>query len=248
MAEAFRYITNGGGLYSVPLPNEGVEMASHKNLPIGQDFGQKGPRVEVRHPVYPSNPLANDASENKALLKPGQQSLSTYKVPVYDEQVYKHTGIHPDSLSLGITQGRDEVLNETTTLTHHSGARARYKMDVATGMYAYRGLVEDSNGNDSSWVNPPYPHNGNLKYTTSQDRSDYWVAPTPTTSIQDSKRPRKPTPYTIDHVKFFRPHPDNFSKAALDDISSFEKPHPYRAGTGRYDHTLSITGKNGYSD
>lgn len=47
MAEAFQYIMNGGGLYSVPLPDAGISIEPHKNQPVGQDFGQKGPRVEI---------------------------------------------------------------------------------------------------------------------------------------------------------------------------------------------------------
>ena len=228
MAESYKYLANGGNLYHPPLPTAGVLVDPHTNLPVGQDFP---PEIPIRHPDHPYNPLVYK-HQNRAVPKPGEESLQNYKVSVWDERTFRHIGLHPDSFAHGYTDGRSEALADSVITTHHSGEQVRYKIDPTTGMYVYRGMI-----NPPSWLDAPTW--GNENYRKQTDRSNYWESPLPVTGLAESNPPRAPVPYEIHNQLFYKPLPDNLNRTHLAALTDSDKGAPRRAGTARYDHTLS---------
>ena len=231
MAESYKYLSGGGNLYNPPHPTNGVRVAPHTNDPYGEDFP---PEVPIRHPDYPYNPLVYK-NENRAILKPGERSLNDYKCAVWDENTYKHMGVHPDSLTFSAnhqTEGqRYEVIRDSEVVTHHSGQRVRYTVDPVTGMYVYRGNVYDQHVKDP-------PMWGSKNYYHTIDRSDYYHAPDPVTPLHLSNPEVKPAEYTIDQARLHRPLPDNFTAYHRSELTHQDRA-PSHLGRARYDHTLS---------
>lgn len=240
MAEAYRHLAGGGNLYHPPLPHLGVDVRTAGDRATGQDFEGEMP---IRHPDHPYNPLAYK-HENLAIVPPGERSLNQYKVGVWDERIFPHVGIHADDIQLGrgtvVNHAEGPRHDEGTIITHHSGQRVRYTTDPATGLYVYRGLVQDTHEKDP-------PMWGSTNYHKGVDRSDYWHTPHPVTQLAESNPPRRPAAYSIDNQQFYKPLPDNvkgrggeYHAHLLGTKGSRGWGGPRSAGTALADHRRHI--------
>ena len=219
--ETYRFLAGGKDIYLPPAPTTGVVTDPHRNLKVGQNFP---PEIPIRHPDHLYNPMAQKAYQNRAILRPGEQSLNNHKVDVWDERLYKHMGLHPDSLTRGLTSKRDEALTDTAIVTHHSGQQVRYRIDPATGLYVYRGYVNPTHELDA-------PTWGNKNYYHRVDRSDYFATPPPVTPLSESNPVHRPVQYGINAAKFHKPLPDNFTRSHRVALTDMDKAIPSRAGT-----------------
>ena len=172
--------------------------------------------------------------QNKNLLKPGTRSLQDYKVAVWDENTYRHSGIPFNSASWSgrhVTEGQKrEIYSDDAILTHHTGQKVRYTTDPATGLMVYRGYLYDQHVKD-----PPLW--GHANYPKIVDRSDYWKSPQPITPLHQSNPPVYPAAYNVDWAVLHKPLPQMQNATQARYLRDHHK-EPERPGLARKDKSF----------